>query len=243
MKDTSITDVVEPLEPIDEDSDKTAFDEPLSDVTSAIAVTSHSNPMSSSIPPGIPHFHNTVETQQDPILITPRFIGFKQTIALIGKNMLTKYRTPVPTFFEIFSPVMMMLVLVAAYTLSEVITSEAGQYTSLRFDIPGPWLDLVSQASDVLNQGNTSSSNRVKQRNLKGVETVGISKRNSFALLQGLGLEYFWDDINTNGKQTARRLQNLDDEVVTEPNSTKNTNVRSIFEILDSARAEVRPRE
>jgi hypothetical protein len=239
MEDTSIIDTDEPLEPFDEDSVETACDEPQLDVTSAIAGTSYSNAVLSSTYPGIPNPHNTLDTRHDPIPITPRFIGLKQSMALLGKNLLTKYRTPLPTFFEIFSPVMMMLVLVAAYTLSEVITREASQYTSLQFDLPGPWLDLVSQAADITNQGNTSSRGRVKRRNLKRKERVDSEKQKSFALLEGLGLEYFWDDINTYDERTNRRLQNSDDKVVNESNSTKISNNSSLFDVLQSARVVV----
>lgn len=62
-----------------------------------------------------------------------------QTRALIMKNLLGKIRTPMPTFVELFSPVLMMLVLVAAYSLSSVIHKDARIYSDWTLDIPGGW--------------------------------------------------------------------------------------------------------
>jgi hypothetical protein len=65
---------------------------------------------------------------------------------MLAKNFLAKRRTPTGTFFEILSPVLIMLVLVSADTLSEVVREEATQYdtsnasdprTMVRFGGPG----------------------------------------------------------------------------------------------------------
>jgi len=75
--------------------------------------------------------------------------------AILWKNMIAKKRTAKTTFCEIFSPVLMILVLVFAFQLSEISYRRANMYTEVEVDFPGPIeaiLDLASSgASDRLD--------------------------------------------------------------------------------------------
>jgi hypothetical protein len=73
-------------------------------------------------------------------------VGILQVMALVRKNLLVKYRTPTATFFELFSPLLMILILSAAFSLSEIIEKDAQLYTSIKIDLPGPWTGLVQNA-------------------------------------------------------------------------------------------------
>ena len=55
----------------------------------------------------------------------------------------------------------MMLILAAAYTLSEIVYRDARTYTSISLDIPGPWLDIINPALDLFldNQQQTAQRN------------------------------------------------------------------------------------
>jgi hypothetical protein len=79
-------------------------------------------------------------------------VGILQVMALVRKNLLVKYRTPTATFFELFSPLLMILILSAAFSLSEVIEKDAKLYTSITIDLPGPWMGLVQNAWIYLQQ-------------------------------------------------------------------------------------------
>jgi hypothetical protein len=170
---------------------------------------------------------------------TPRYMGWKQAMALLEKNILTKYRSPLPTFFEIFSPVLMMLVLVAAYTLSEITERSAGQYTTIRLDIPGPWLDLAVQAGDFASLGNMVDQVRRRRILLQG-EPLDSPNRKSLHRLQELDLASLLGVVNNDGGRTisSRRLQSFDDEVVDDANITGKSD--NVFELLDDARIVVR---
>ena len=51
--------------------------------------------------------------------------------AILWKNTIAKKRTLKTTFCEIFSPVLMILVLVFAFQLSEITYRSANMYTEL----------------------------------------------------------------------------------------------------------------
>ena len=101
-------------------------------------------------------------------------IGFLQIMALLRKNFLTKRRTPTGTFFELFSPLLMMLILAAAFSLSEITYKAAKQYTTTTFDFPGPWLDLLqtfqqsqnNSMDDFIDGGDFEQRNRRRRRGL-----------------------------------------------------------------------------
>jgi hypothetical protein len=84
--------------------------------------------------------------------------GFIQILALLRKNLLTKYRSPTATFFELFSPVLMTLVLAAAYTVTEITFKEAQMYSEISFDVPGPWLDLIQRSTDLFTATEEAGS-------------------------------------------------------------------------------------
>lgn len=73
-------------------------------------------------------------------------LGFTQLLALLRKNALSKFRTPAATLLELTSPVLMMLVLVAAYNISEVVYKEPKVYSAININLPGPFVSLVREA-------------------------------------------------------------------------------------------------
>ena len=80
-----------------------------------------------------------------------------QIRAVVTKIMLSKFRTPFSTCMEIFTPVLMMLILVSAYTLSDVLYKEAETYDTISIDIPGPWVDLAGELIRLRNDQLNSS--------------------------------------------------------------------------------------
>ncbi|CAJ1947143.1 unnamed protein product [Cylindrotheca closterium] len=92
--------------------------------------------------------------------------SLSQILALIRKNILTKLRTPGATFFELFSPVLMMLVLSAAYTLTEIEYEDAAMYASLNLAFPGPWIDLAQRTQSVF-PGSDMADAMGRRRKLK----------------------------------------------------------------------------
>lgn len=149
----------------------------------------------------------------------PKFLGWIQVRTLIGKNFLNKLRTPIGTFFEVFSPFLVMLILVAAFTLSEITTEEAMQYVTQNVSLPGSLIDLASQAV------NASSDGLFSRRALR-TSTISASPAATFAsqgsiLLQELGLLHH---------NSGRRLQTFRDD-----NTDDTTDEDSIFDVLDGA--------
>jgi len=90
--------------------------------------------------------------------------GISQILALLRKNILTKLRTPGATFFELFSPVLMMLVLSAAYTLTDIIDRDAGIYASIDLSFPGPWMDLVQRSTDLFTNMDETTMGRRRRK-------------------------------------------------------------------------------
>jgi hypothetical protein len=81
--------------------------------------------------------------------VRTRASGMAQVLAMMRKNVLTKFRSPAATFFELFSPVIMMLILAAAYTLSEVAQFDADIYVNPVLNFPGPWVGLIQRSADL----------------------------------------------------------------------------------------------
>lgn len=88
---------------------------------------------------------------------TTQASSVSQILALIRKNILSKLRTPGATFFELFSPVLMMLVLSAAYTLTEIIDKNAETYASINLSFPGPWIDLAQRSTAVFGSAGSNA--------------------------------------------------------------------------------------
>ena len=102
------------------------------------------------------------DDEQTPSLSGLR-LGWCQIRAMLYKNALTKLRTPASTFLEIFTPCLMMLILVAAFSLSEVTYRQARSYATVRLDVPGPWMDLAVQAWELKSE---TTPNDAVRRNL-----------------------------------------------------------------------------
>jgi ABC-type multidrug transport system fused ATPase/permease subunit len=157
-----------------------------------------------------------------------RFLGLIQVRALVGKNLLSKWRTPLGTFFEVFSPVLMMLVLVAAYQLSEITTEEAQQYSSLSLAIPGPFLDLASQAVSVLSgEAGDLGGLFTRQRKLRSSSTGSttlLSSVHGVNFLQELGLAPSFP--------SPRRLQTAED-AGGDSSTTATGDDAPVFDFLD----------
>jgi hypothetical protein len=90
--------------------------------------------------------------------------GISQIVALLRKNILTKLRTPGATFFELFSPVLMMLVLSAAYTLTDIVDRDARIYASIDLSVPGPWIDIVQRSTDLFNNMDETTMGRRRRK-------------------------------------------------------------------------------
>mmetsp|Transcript_43917 Transcript_43917/g.64517 ORF Transcript_43917/g.64517 Transcript_43917/m.64517 type:complete len:2436 (+) Transcript_43917:98-7405(+) len=87
-------------------------------------------------------------------------LGFYQFFALSCKNLLSKFRSPYSTFFEIFSPVAMCLILVAVWSLADEYYHKDRRYDRMLLQIPGPWLDLtVSGLNDARDKTGLLASN------------------------------------------------------------------------------------
>mmetsp|Transcript_4477 Transcript_4477/g.10555 ORF Transcript_4477/g.10555 Transcript_4477/m.10555 type:complete len:2546 (+) Transcript_4477:319-7956(+) len=106
-----------------------------------------------------------------------RASSISQIFALIRKNILTKLRTPGATFFELFSPVLMMLVLSAAYTLTDIIDKDAKMYASINLSFPGPWIDLAQRSTELFsansNVDDIAGAIGRRRRKLKRSSTHG----------------------------------------------------------------------
>jgi len=80
-------------------------------------------------------------------------LGWMQFAALVHKHLLYKFRTPIATVFEIFSPVLLLLVLAAAYNLSEIEYRDEATYAAIKVDAT-PWLQQIVVPM-LLNNDNT----------------------------------------------------------------------------------------
>ena len=157
---------------------------------------------------------STLKPEDTGLTSTPRFLGWIQVRAMLAKSLLTMYRTPLPTFFEIFSPVLMMLILVAAYSLSEVSYRNAQLYSSVELDLPGPWLDLAGRAVDLISVGQGDLAGFVGRRALEKEEASKPQPVDFRRILQSLD-----DGANISGGFDG-----------------------DIFGLLDDAQNQVRPR-
>ena len=173
--------------------------------------------------------------------------GFVQILALLRKNLLTRYRTPTGTFFELFSPLLMLLVLASAYTLSEITNKDAKMYSSITLDIPGPWLDLVRSSSSIL-------SNR-ERRDIRSRQLRRQEEQYSTEEWDG---ETDWNDIFTGlqdkvhrqlldnmvevpgEEQHRRKLQFTDDDNLDDSAEEDDSDIGDVFDLLDEARRQVR---
>jgi hypothetical protein len=165
--------------------------------------------------------------------------GCVQILSLLWKNALTKLRTPVATFFEFFSPLLMMLILAAAYQLSEIEYKDAATYASLSFDIPGPWFDLLNpQTIANLTQAAPSGRRNLLELDLQERMSGGLvdeTKSTLFAWLESSMSRRLMDRLQDHAAN-VRRLQTEDDD--DEP--AERDNARDAYNFLDDARQQVR---
>jgi len=137
----------------------------------------------------------------------PRGLGWLQVWALFRKNFLTKYRTPLTTFFEIFSPALMMLILVAAYILSEIEYQDASLYSTVFVDIPGPWLNLARSSAMDSNNARRSLQMRPEDARRKAHDVLH-GKWNIDDLLS-----FRNEEQQSFGWRDDRSLQTADDDL------------------------------
>jgi len=180
------------------------------------------------------------------------FLGWSQVGALVKKNFLMRLRTPLPTFFELFSPALMMLVLVAAYSLSEVTDRGAKEYTQVQVDVPGPWLDLVQQAVGFINlteltPDNLTADSLIDMTTRRTRENMMYNtKRKAWNVLQDFGLDYGDDqeEVEYSGPTPSeqRKLQFVGDDGLVD-DELENVTIPQeddIFSLLNDAHRQVR---
>lgn len=155
--------------------------------------------------------------------------GWRQVRALMYKNGLLKLRTPVATFFELFSPLLMMLILAAAYTLSETVEQDARIYATISLELPGPWLDLAVPALGVITQRMGIDSDAVvmpggnERRRRRLWETTG-NKTNTEELARLLPSGHQLIDHIQSLILDRRILQEQDDDGHTPPSPDSDSN-------------------
>jgi hypothetical protein len=167
--------------------------------------------------------------------------GFVQILSLLWKNMLTKIRTPVATFFELFSPLLMMLILSAAYQLSEIAYEDAATYASISVDLPGPWLDLLSAGTFFnLTQSIPGSSRRYLMefdpKDAVNGEMVNGPAGKLFPWLDAGASHGLIDEL----KDHASSIRRLQTETENENDETERDNASDAYNFLDDARQQVR---
>ena len=86
------------------------------------------------------------------------WLAICQLQAVLTQIALSKYRTPVSTCMEILTPVLMILVLVASYHLSDTFDFDAGMYDSVQVQVPGPWAVLTQQVWQLYNETNSNNN-------------------------------------------------------------------------------------
>jgi len=179
--------------------------------------------------------------------VSTALLGWYQVVALVHKNLLTKWRTPFATFMELFSPVLMMLVLVAAYQLSEITYKDAAVYASIRLAVPGPWLDLVQQTATIQTGLDLNNSNGARRRLFTQAPEELEPSSLSFPLWQQ------WPEPNDirnmlrsrrlERRREQRRIQFagevLDDDDTDDDDDTTEDSEGDIYKVLNDARKEL----
>lgn len=147
-------------------------------------------------------------------------LGLRQIFALIHKNFLIRYRTPLATFMEVFSPVLMMLVLVAAYQLSQVTYKSAALYDTIRLSVPGPWLDLLQHGLE-LNNITTAS------RRLRPSEEFDSAQ------------ETWTDQVLPPALQRRLQVTASNDDTVVDDDAQPIGNTSDIYDLLNAAQKDI----
>jgi len=101
--------------------------------------------------------------------------GTAQVKALMGKNFLTKMRTPAATLTEFLSPVLLMVVLWLSYNMTENISFPARYYHALNLDLPLFW-DTGIYDENEMEDFDMSETHRQRQRHLVNLNKEGSLK-------------------------------------------------------------------
>jgi len=154
-------------------------------------------------------------------------LGWTQVKTLIWKTFLSKFRTPLGTFFEIFSPLMLIMVLVVSFQLSEVSTRAAAKYSSIDIEFPGPWVDLVGAVTDLLGENGTAD--------IDFGEILGSRRhlsQNPIQALQGFSI---LQEIKPHVQKHRRRLQASNNNVTEDFGAKEDGRDDGVFDFLDVA--------
>ena len=180
------------------------------------------------------------------------FLALSQIRALVYKNFLTKLRTPFSTLLEIWTPVGMMLILVAAYGLSDITYKDAQTYSNITVAVPGPWLDLWRVAAD-WNNSNLVLEDKEQRRLYQSEETF---VRNTPWKLEDL-LHHDHDGTNTchakkavkgfaawpvpleNTDAQPRHLQIVEDEDDSDTDDFTWEEGDDVYDLLDQAHGQI----
>lgn len=95
-------------------------------------------------------------------------LGWMQLSGLLRKHACHKYRTPVSTLMELLSPVLMMLVLVLAYSLSEVTYKPEQNYSSIVVNVT-PWIDILREPVSSNLTGNRRLHEAIENEQVRGI--------------------------------------------------------------------------
>jgi len=167
-------------------------------------------------------------------------LGWIQVRILLGKNFLSKLRTPMGTFLEILSPVLMILVLVIAFQLSEVTERGAQQYSTINFEFPGPWINLADEVVNLLDINDKSPRRKLFTKEADGAAAKWVMDTYNFVLPKVHGLSKFRQQATI---ATRRRLQTdnnntNNDEMTTEEENQKDGG-GNVFDLLNTARLQI----
>ena len=105
--------------------------------------------------------------------ITGSKLAVQQLKGLLLKDLRQKRRSKVITCIELFSPLFMIAILSAAFTLSDVTNIDAATYTKLNIQVPGPLAPLLQGLSSAnitaaAAAANVSSSRGASYDNISG---------------------------------------------------------------------------
>jgi hypothetical protein len=135
----------------------------------------------------------------------------------------------------------MMLILVLAYSLSEVTEKEAAHYTTVQLAAPGPWLDLATQAGNLVILGERDLVEWISRRTAAqdvDILVKGSSRRRVSDTLRHLGLQRpFVDDIDAVYSRWLQSEGDIDDDDIN--GTLLEGEDGDIFVLLDAARRQI----
>jgi len=142
------------------------------------------------------------------------WLGLKQINALLKKHMICKIRTPTTTFIEFFSPVAMVLILMAAHQLSDIIYENEATYDTIEFTLPGSFSEALLYGTNPFSESD--SNLKIPRKEVKNLLNgpVPIPTLNDYVALSDVlsGLVNLTDDdasILINESSFGRQWGNL----------------------------------